>query len=181
MDREIATGDQGSRTEDIDLSQSTYELTNDLEKSAFRDKISVLNITDASLEVLVLPLSYGDETLGAICARLAASESAELRWAMQEATRRSPPIVHNVKGRSDLVLYDSLNVTVSDVLLVIAKVHEDEVSVLDARRVSATENMALAVLPGLLLDGDGGVPLQPGGLAVTIAEEILDRMVETPR
>lgn len=175
----MATSDMGSRTEDVDLAHSTYELTRDLGNSAFRDKISVLNITDEVLTVLVLPLTYGSETLGGISAWLASSESAQIRWATQEATKRGSAAVYNLKTRDDLVLYDGLSATVSEVLLVITQVNEDAVSVLDARRVSPTENLVLAVLPGLLSEGSGFVPLQAGGLIGTIVGEILDRMVET--
>lgn len=177
----MAYKDRGSRNEDVDLTHSTYELTRELGPFAFRDKIIVLNITDVPLAVLVLPLSYGDETLGAISARLATPESAQIRWAMQEAARRGSAPVYSLDRRSDLVLYDDLNVTVSEVLLVVTQSYEGAVSVLDARRVSATENLVLAVLPGLLLEGSGIVPLQPGGMVETIVGEILDRMVETPR
>lgn len=177
----MANEDKGSRTEDVDLSHSTHELTRDLGPTAFRDKISVLNITDAPLTVLVLPLSYGNETLGGISARLATSEAAQVRWAMREAAKRGTGAVCSLDRRSDLELHDGLNVTVSEVLLVVANtVQEQEaVSVLDARRVSATENLVLAVLPGLLLESSGIVPVQQGRLAETIVEERLDRMVET--
>ena len=181
MDREMDKKYQGSRTVDVDLTHSTYELTPDLGFSAFRDNINVLNITDVPLTVVVLPLSYGDETVGSISARLATPERKQIEWAMQEAAKRGTDAVHSLDRRSDLVFSDSLNVTVSDVLLIITLVQENEVSVLEARRVSATENLVLAVLPGLLSDRSGMVPRQPGGFAETVVKEILDRMAATPR
>lgn len=176
MDRELADEYKGTRTEDVDLSHTTYELDYAKESSAYNDKLRVLNITDAPLMVLGLALSYGNETLGSIHARLATSEQAQLSWAMNEAIERGGSgVLHPVVPRSDLTL-----TPVSEVLLVVTRVDGDTVRVLDARHVSSAEKMVLAVLPGLLEEESGEpVNVQPGHLMETIVEELLDGMGET--
>lgn len=178
------------RQQDVNLAEAYYVLDGQgcstrgrSERSEYnrRNQMCVYNVTDEALTIVVLPLSHPDSTVGEVRARLGTSDRKQIQWALDEAIRHSSKdMVHEIVSRSDFVQNDSASTTLSEVLLIVAKVDGgNKARVLYAQRVLPSTDWVLAVLPGMLEEGSIPFSFQSESFMECAVSKVLSSMEKT--